>query len=170
MMVKYTIGIDFGYHDNLAFVLYHDDSGTFGKSYLLDLSGNKTLHLRKRSEKFIGEIIEKVASVARKLSLDAIDAEKITILPERQLSYDLILLQGLVTGVLVHFFSRFEPKVKMLRNMDACKHFSIPVAKKDIATALKKRKTMDLVKKITGLPTVNEHESDAMLLVLYYHR
>jgi len=169
-MVNYTIGIDFGYHENLAFVLYHEESRSFGKSYIIDLSGSKTLHLKKRSKKFYGEIIGKIASIARKLSLDAIDAEKITILPERQLSYDLILLQGLVTGVLVHFFSRFEPKVKMLRNMDACKHFSIPVAKKVIATSLKKQKTMDLVKKLTGLPTINEHESDAMLLVLYYHK
>jgi hypothetical protein len=44
------------------------------------------------------------------------------------------------------------------------------VAKKDISTEEKKARTMLKVRQLTGIVDVNEHEADAMLLVLYYYK
>jgi hypothetical protein len=168
--MEYAIAIDFGYHKNLYLVLYNVKEKRFVQTYSCDLVGRSSVRTMKRKKQFINEIVGKITSVCRRMLMDTIDAETITILPERQLSYDLILLQGLVTGVLTSFFARYDPDVKMLRNMDACRHFNIPVAKKDISTEEKKARTMLKVRQLTGIVDVNEHEADAMLLVLYYYK
>lgn len=169
-MTHYNIAIDFGYKNNLHFAVYNATKGFFLQGYRVDLTDDILLKNLKRQKKFYFSVIKKITSVARKIWLDLIDAEYVTILPERQLSYDLINLQGIVTGVLGVVFERFSPVVKPIRNMDACKYYDIPVSKKKIATPMKKSLTINKVKELTGEKSVDEHEADAMLIALYFNK
>lgn len=169
-MVHYNIAIDFGYKNNLHFSLYNATKGFFLQGYRVDLTDDLLLRNVKKSKKFYTGVIKKVTSIARKLWMDTIDAEELTILPEKQLSYDLIYLQGIVTGVLGVVFERLKPTFKSIRNMDACKHYDIPVSKKKVATSMKKRLTINKVKELTGEKTIDEHEADSMLIALYYNK
>jgi hypothetical protein len=169
-IMAYNIAIDFGYKNNLQFEVYRSDLKYFKEGYRVDLTDEMLLKTMKKNKKFYGNVVKKVTSVARKIHLDLIDADSLVILPEKQLSYDLIYLQGIVTGVLALVLSRLNPIIKAVRNMDACKYYNIPVSKKRIATSMKKKLTINKVKELTGDLKIDEHEADAKLIALYFNK
>ena len=168
-MATFMVGIDFGHDNNLAVTVRDSTKKVVVASYVIDILEGKLLKNAKQSKMFYRKLMDKITPICRDVRYElGISCKKLWLIPERQLSYDLILLQGLVTGAFLIELAHFKPSVKMVRNMDSCHHFKIPCSKKEVKKQVKKAMTIQKVAELIGSARFGEHESDALLNTLYW--